>query len=81
MTNTLTVTSMMEGKIMSKRKIGVLVLAMMVFGALLPALIAPTVAEAEVHMIGWMVYTPNHPNGCAPLPYDCYVVWVYPTGP
>jgi len=66
---------------MSRRKIGILVLTVMVLGALAPALLAPNVAEAEMQEIGWMVYTPNHPNGCAPLPYDCYVVWVYPDGP
>lgn len=40
-----------------------------------------TPAEAktpETYGAGWMVYTPNHPNGCAPLPYDCYVLMVYP---
>ena len=41
--------------------------------------IAPTSASAKPNEIGWMVYTPNHPNGCAPLPYDCYVIWVYPS--
>ena len=66
---------------MSKRKVGLLVLGVMVLGALLPALIAQGQAEAEVHHLGWMVYTPNHPSGCAPLPYDCYVVFVYPDGP
>ena len=66
---------------MSKRSIGFLVIAVMRVGALVPALLAPSLAEAEVHQIGWMVYTPNHPNGCAPLPYDCYVVFVYPDTP
>jgi len=66
---------------MSKRSIGFLVIAVMIVGALVPALMAPSLAEAEVHQIGWMVYTPNHPNGCAPLPYDCYVVFVYPDLP
>ena len=66
---------------MSKRKLGILVLAVMVLGALAPALLAPSLAEAEVHKVGWMVYTPNHPNGCAPLPFDCYVIWVFPTTP
>jgi hypothetical protein len=40
--------------------------------------VAPTPANAEIQNVGWMVYTPNHPNGCAPLPFDCYVVFVYP---
>lgn len=67
---------------MSKRKIGLLVLAVMVVGALLPAVLAPVLVEAsDTYHIGWMVYTPNHPNGCAPLPYDCYVVFVYPESP
>jgi hypothetical protein len=66
---------------MSKRKVGLLVLGVMVLGALLPALIAPGLADAETMHYGWMVYTPNHPNGCAPLPYDCYVVFVFPDGP
>lgn len=39
---------------------------------------APAPVEASVQNIGWMIYTPNHPAGCAPLPYDCYVIWVAP---
>jgi hypothetical protein len=66
---------------MLKRKLGFVVIAIMIAGALLPALIAPGVSEAAVQKVGWMVYTPNHPNGCAPLPYDCYVIWVYPDSP
>jgi hypothetical protein len=70
------------GWIMSKRKLGFIVIALMVVGAVVPALLAPDIAEAaDVYQMGWMVYTPNHPNGCAPLPYDCYVVWVYPSSP
>ena len=42
----------------------------------LSTVIAPAPAEAEVHGVGWMTYSPNHPNGCVPLPYDCYVIWV-----
>jgi hypothetical protein len=45
---------------MSKRKLGILVIAVMIVGAIVPALI---------------------PNGCAPLPFDCYVIWVYPDSP
>jgi len=64
---------------MSKRKLGFLVLAVMVVGALVPALLAPSPAEAG--RIGtWMVYTPNHPNGCAPMPYDCYFIILPPEG-
>ena len=67
---------------MSKRYLGFLVVAVMIVGALVPAFLTPGTAEAsKVYQMGWMVFTPNHPNGCAPLPYDCYVVWVYPTGP
>jgi len=66
---------------MSRKTLGFLVLAVMVLGALAPALLVPSLAEADVQKVGWMVYTPNHPNGCAPLPYDCYVIWVYPTKP
>ncbi|MBD3853343.1 MAG: hypothetical protein IFJ96_01065 [Acidobacteria bacterium] len=66
---------------MSKRKLGVFVLAIMIIGALVPALLAPSLAEAESIPYGWMVYTPNHPNGCAPLPYDCYVIFVWPQTP
>ena len=65
---------------MSRKTLGFLVLAVMVLGAVVPALLVPGTAEAG--KIGtWMVYTPNHPNGCAPLPYDCMVVWVYPESP
>jgi hypothetical protein len=53
----------------------------MIIGALVPALLAPSLAEAETIPYGWMVYTPNHPNGCAPLPYDCYVIFVWPQTP
>jgi len=67
---------------MSKRKIGLIVVTLMIVGAIVPALLAPGLAEAaDVYQMGWMVYTPNHPNGCAPLPYDCYVIWVYPSKP
>jgi hypothetical protein len=65
---------------MSKRTLGILGLVIMVVGALVPALLVPSHAEAG-HEGTWMVYTPNHPGGCAPLPYDCYVIWVYPQGP
>ena len=66
---------------MSKRKLGLFVLALLVMGALLPAMFAPSLAEAETRGNLWMVYTPNHPNGCAPLPYDCFVIWVWPDTP
>ena len=66
---------------MTKQKLGILVLAVMLVGALLPALLAPGLAEAGGGKMGWFVYTPNHPNGCAPLPFDCYVIYVTPTSP
>jgi hypothetical protein len=70
------------GRIMSKRKLGILVLAVMVLGAVVPALLVPSMAEAGYSgQYRWMVYTPNHPNGCAPLPFDCMVIWVYPENP
>ena len=67
---------------MSRKKLGILVLAVMVFGALAPALLAPDVAEAGKSGLGqWMIYAENHPNGCVPLPYDCYVLFIYPSNP
>ena len=65
---------------MSRRKIGFLVLAVMVIGAMVPALLVPSMAEAG-RTGDWMVYTPNHPNGCAPMPFDCYVIRVVGTPP
>jgi len=44
----------------------------------LTTVLGPVPAEAKVEGSAWMVYTPNHPNGCAPLPYDCYTIWVVP---
>lgn len=46
----------------------------------LTTVLAPAPIEAKaIHWdIGWMTYSPNHPNGCVPLPYDCYVVQVWP---
>ena len=38
--------------------------------------VAPFQAEASRTDLGWFVYTPNHPNGCAPLPWDCYVIQI-----
>lgn len=55
------------------------VVAVWVLALALTTVMAPTPAEADVQKVGWMVYTPNHPNGCAPLPYDCYVIWVFPS--
>jgi hypothetical protein len=41
-------------------------------------ILSPAPVEAIAYDYGRAVYTPNHPNGCAPLPYDCYVIYVYP---
>jgi hypothetical protein len=40
----------------------------------LTTVLAPVPSEAEVVRLGWMTFAPNHPNGCAPLPFDCYVI-------
>ena len=65
----------------SKRRLWTIVaVAVWMVALILTSAPAPVEAEAGgggVVKLGWMVYTPNHPNGCAPLPYDCYVVWVY----
>ena len=66
---------------MSRKTLGFLVLVVMVLGAVVPAFLAPSPAEAVRTDGTWMVYTPHHPNGCAPLPYDCFVIFVYPQGP
>jgi hypothetical protein len=42
----------------------------------LTTVMAPAQAEAEVGVRGWMTYSPNHPNGCVPLPYDCYFIMI-----
>ena len=64
---------------MRKHRLSFLVLAIMVATVLLPAMLAPGQAEARRIQGGtWMVYTPNHPNYCAPMPWDCYVINVYP---
>ena len=62
---------------MLKKKLGIVVITVMIVGAIVPALIVPDVSAAS-EAGKWMIYTPNHPNGCAPLPFDCYVIWVYP---
>jgi len=38
----------------------------------------PTEASSQTQGVGWMTYAPNHPSGCVPLAFDCYVIWVYP---
>lgn len=44
----------------------------------LTMVMAPAPSEAAIENIGWMTYAPNHPAGCVPLQYDCYVVWISP---
>ena len=66
---------------MSRKKLGILVLTVRVLGALAPALLAPSQAEAAKRGGRWMTWAENHPNGCVPLPFDCYVIWVVPEGP
>lgn len=56
----------------------VAVVAVWVLALVLTTVMAPAPAEARVGIQGWMVYSPNHPNGCAPLPYDCYFVEIVP---
>jgi hypothetical protein len=63
---------------MNKRRVTLVVAAIWALALVIASVTAPLPADAATHNIGWMVYTPNHPNGCAPLPYDCYVIWVYP---
>jgi len=49
------------------------VVAVWALALVLTTFLAPAPAQAEVSGIrGWMTYAPNHPNGCVPLPYDCY---------
>jgi hypothetical protein len=71
-----------EGAIMKRNRhrwtiivVSVWVLALVFTSALVPT---PAEAKTSTYGAGWMVYTPNHPNGCAPMPYDCYVLMVYP---
>lgn len=54
------------------------VVAVWVLALGLTMVMAPAPGEASADQIGWAVYTPNHPVGCAPYPYDCYVIYVYP---
>jgi len=63
----------------SKRRLSLLVVLVLVLSAFVPAMLAPGVAEAMNSENGWMVYTPHHPNGCAPFAYDCYVIFIYPS--
>lgn len=69
-----------EGAIMkwNRHRWTIIVVTVWVLALVFSSALVPTPAEAEVWGMGWMVYTPNHPNGCAPLPFDCYVVCVSP---
>ncbi len=62
---------------MKKHWLSVLILAVMALAAVVPAMMAPSQAEAMPIRGTWMVYTPNHPAGCAPMPWDCFVIDVY----
>lgn len=59
----------------------VLAIAVWVLALGLTTVLAPAPTEAAVENwdVGWMTYAPNTPNGCVPIPYDCYVVWVWPS--
>jgi len=61
---------------MRRHVLSAVILAVMVLAAVVPALMAPSQAEAMPIRGTWMVYTPNHPSGCAPMPWDCYVIYV-----
>ena len=68
---------------MSRKKLGLLVLAVMVTVALVPALLTPSVAEAVRTDGSWHSWIPNHPKACVLYPFDCFVsVDVFtPVGP
>lgn len=44
----------------------------------LTTVLAPAPADAKIEKVGWMTYAPNHPNGCVPLAFDCYVIYAIP---
>jgi len=69
-----------EGAIMkvNRRRWTVLAIAVWVLALGLTTVLAPVPAEAKFDAVGWMVYSPNHPNACSPMPFDCYVVMVVP---
>ena len=55
----------------------VFAVAVWVLALILSPALAPTPAEARVQNIGWMTYSVNHPEACVPVPYDCYVIWIF----
>ena len=68
----------MRDKRVRRRRITLAVVALWALAMVVPALLMPTPADAKVGGETWMVYAPNHPNYCVPLPYDCYVILVVP---
>lgn len=71
-----------EGAIMklNRHRWTVVVVAVWVLALVFTPVLVPTPAEAKTptYGAGWMTFSPNHPNGCVPLQYDCYVLMVYP---
>jgi hypothetical protein len=61
-----------------RRRFTVVAVAIWALALVAAGLVAPIPAEAKTFEVGWMTYAPGHPNGCVPLPWDCYVVKVYP---
>jgi len=47
----------------------------------LTTVLVPGQSEAKVPdgHAEWMLFAPNTPSLCFPMPYDCYVIWVYPS--
>jgi hypothetical protein len=71
-----------EGAIMKRNRhrwtiivVSVWVLALVFTSALVPT---PAEAKTPTYGAGWMTFAPYHPNACVPMPYDCYVLMVYP---
>jgi hypothetical protein len=61
-----------------RRRFTVVAVAIWALALVGAGLFAPAPAGAAVGKYGWMVYTPNHPHFCCPLPYDCYVIEILP---
>lgn len=59
-------------------RLTVVVVAVWVLALGLTTVFAPVPADAtSVQKVGWMTYAPNHPGGCVPMAFDCYVFFVY----
>ncbi len=76
-------TTAWEGAIMkrNRHRWTIIVVLVWVLALVFTSVLVPTPAEAkrpETYDAGWMVFTPNHPNACCPMAFDCYVVMVYP---